>query len=191
MIRIDCQANKYVAKTIKETYPWVLNAIADCYEDYSIADVMFSAGTEENYIGVPLEVKTIKGGFQLKYDGEWNNYFTIGIYNKLNFKDDAPPAGTPIYFINATDAYGNYEKGKYQKLLNHHACLAYLAPDGILIFSCKSLEEAFCGYADYYVRHTTEYGNKYGKRLWETKSVLNLDKGIYIPCNPPLELFEK
>lgn len=191
MIKVDCQANEFVAETLKKTYSWILNAKADCRENFWIDDVMFSAGTEESYIGVPLEVKTIKGGFQLKYDGEWNNYFTCGIYNKLNFKCEPPEAGTPIYFINATDANGDFSKGKYQKLIDNHACLAYLAPDGLLLYSWKNLEDAFCGYADYYVRHTTEYGSKYKNKLWETKSVLNLNKGVYIPCNPPIELFEK
>jgi hypothetical protein len=27
--------------------------------------------------------------------------------------------------------------------------------------------------------------------LWETKAVLDISKGLYIPCNPPIELFEK
>ncbi len=188
MKKVDCERNNFVAQTLKEKYEWIINATADCQENYGIDDVMFSAGTEDNFIGVPLEVKSIKGGFQLKYEGEWNPYFVCGIYNKLVFKGSRPADGTAVYFINATDAHGDFEKGKYQKLLDNHACLAFLAPDGILMFSPKDLKEAFVGYADYYVRHTTEY-KKYGKRDWETKAVLCLEKGTYIPCNPPTELF--
>lgn len=190
MIRIDCQANKFVAKTLQEKIPQIIRATADCTETFGIDDVMFSAGTEDNYIGVPCENKTLKGGWKFKYDGDWNNYFTIDIYNKLDFKNDAPPAGTPIYFINATNAYGDFSKGKYHKLIENHASLTFLGPDSIIFYTWKMLESAFLGYADYYVRHTTEYkGNN--KRLWETKSVLDLSKGLYIPCQPPIDLFEK
>lgn len=190
MYKIDCTLNQFVAKTLRENYEWIINATAECTENFKVDDVMFSAGTEENYVAIPMEVKSIKGGWQLKYDGDWNPYFTTGIYNKLDFKGVPPEVGTPIYFINATDVHGDFSKGKYQKLIDNHACLAYIAPDGILLFSSKTLQDAFCGYADYLVSHTTEYGNNH-KRHWETKSVLNLNKGIYIPCNPPLELFLK
>ena len=189
MVRIDCKANQYVAKTLEEKVAPIFRATADCYETYGIDDLWFSAGTEENYIGVPCENKTLKGGWQFKYEDEWNPYFTIGIYNKLNFKSEPPEAGTPIYFINATDAHGDYSKGKYQKLIDNKASLTFLAPDCIIFYTWKMLKDAFCGYADYYVRHTTEFGNN--RRLWETKAVLRLDKGLYIPCEPPLELFEK
>jgi hypothetical protein len=190
MVKVDCAINKYVAQQLKENYEWIINATADCTENFGIDDIMFSAGTEENYIGVPCEVKSIKGGWQLKYDDDWNNYFTCGIYNKLTFHKEPPTVGTPIYFINATDYRGDYSKGKYQKLLENHACLVYIAPDGMIIFSPKELKNAFVGYADYFVRHTTEYG-KNNKRLWETKAVLDLSQGTYVPCNPPIELFEK
>ena len=74
--------------------------------------------------------------------------------------------------------------------IQNHACLVYIAPDGMIIFNPKELKNAFVGYADYFVRHTTEYG-KNNKRLWETKAVLDLSQGTYVPCNPPIELFEK
>ena len=190
MIRIDCEANKYVAQVLQERVQPIFRATADCTESFWVDDIMFSAGTEQNYIGVPCENKSIKGGFQLKYDGEWNNYFTTGIYNKLDFKGVPPEVGTPIYFINAVDANGDFKKGKYQKLIDNHASLTFFAPDGILFYTPKMLEEAFCGYADYFVRHTTEFGSDYSRR-WETKALIRLDKGLYIPCNPPIEYFEK
>ena len=190
MLKIDCKANQFIAKTLQEKVDIIFRATADCEENYGIDDIWFSAGTEERYVGVPCECKTLKGGWKFKYDDDWNIYFTTGIYNKLNFKKDRPDAGTPIYFINATDAYGNYEKGKYQKILDNKAALTFLAPDCIIFYTAKMLERAFLGYADYYVKHRTEYGGN-NKRLWETKAVLNLNKGLYIPCNPPIELFEK
>ena len=189
MIKTDCRANQFVA-SILPTIPPIFRAKADCTENYWIDDVMFSAGTEEHYIGVPCENKTLKGGWQFKYDGDWNPYFTCGIYNKLSFKKEPPTAGTPIYFINATDAYGDFANGKYQKLIDNKAALTFLGPDCVILFTCKMLERAFCGYADYYVRHTTEFGGK-NKRLWETKAVLDISKGLYIPCNPPIDIFEK
>ena len=190
MLKIDCEANRFVAKTLEEKVGPIIRATADCTENFGIDDIWFSAGTEEKYIGVPCENKSLKGGWKFKYDGEWNPYFTTGIYNKLAFQKEPPSAGTPIYFINATDAYGNYEKGKYRKLIDNHASLTFLGPDCILFYTWKMLADAFVGYADYFVRHRTEYGHDY-KRYWETKAVLDLTKGLYIPCNPPIELFEK
>lgn len=190
MIRIDCEANQFVAKTLQESVEPIFRATADCIETFSVDDIMFSAGTEQNYIGVPCENKSIKGGWQLKYDGEWNNYFTTGIYNKLTFMGEPPKVGTPIYFVNAVDAHGDYKKGKYNKLIENHAALTFFAPDGILFYTPKMLKEAFLGYADYYVRHTTEFGKDYNRR-WETKAIIDLSQGIYIPCEPPIYLFEK
>lgn len=189
MIKTDCAANNYVAG-ILPTIPPIFRAKANCIENFWIDDIMTSAGTEDNYIAMPVENKTLKGGWQFKYDGDWNPYFTCGIYNKLDFKSEPPAVGTPIYFINATDYNGDYSNGKYQKLIDNNACLTFLAPDCVILFTCKMLERAFCGYADYYVRHTTDFGYK-GKRLWETKAILDISKGLYIPCNPPIELFEK
>lgn len=190
MLKIDCKANQYIAKVLEEKVNPIFRAKADCEENYGIDDIMFSAGTKDRFVGVPCECKTLKGGWKFKYGGEWNEYFTIGIYNKLVFKKDPPIVGTPIYFINATDAYGDYSKGKYQKLIDNNASLTFLAPDCIIFYTEKMLEKAFLGYADYYVRHKTEYGGN-NKRLWETKAILDLSKGLYIPCDPPIELFEK
>ena len=190
MIRIDCKANQFVAQTLQEKVAPIFRATADCVESYGIDDIMFSAGTENNYIGVPCENKTLKGGWQFKYSGDWNPYFTASIYNKLTFVGEPPSAGTPIYFINATDAKGDFKKGKYQKLIDNHASLTFFGPDGIIFYTWKMLKDAFCGYADYYVRHTTEFGGN-NKRLWEKKAVIDLSKGLYIPCEPPIELFEK
>lgn len=187
--KVDCESNRWLASALPSVYDWIVDAKADCEEDFTVADVVFSAMTDDNNIkGFDLEAKRIMGGWQLKYDGEWNPYFTSEIYNKLKFEKDMA-SGTPIYFVNATDAYGNEENGKWKKLLDDHACLCYLAPDGLLLFSPKTLKDAFIGYADYYVKHTTQFDNK--KMRWERKAVISLEKGSYIPINPPIELFEK
>lgn len=189
MLKIDCKANEYVASALPLVYEWIIAAKADCEEDYTVRDVVFSAITEDNNVlGFDLENKRIMGGWQLKYNNQWNPYFTSEIYNKLRFESHVE-SGHPIYFVNATDAYGNFENGKWKKLLDSHACLCYLAPDGLLLFSPKALKEAFIGYADYYVKHTTQFNNK--KMLWEKKAVISLEKGAYVPLNPPLYLFEK
>lgn len=189
MIKVDCQANEYIASVLPKVYDWITAAKADCEEDYSIADVVFSAITNEKGIRCyDLEAKRIMGGWQLKYDGEWNPYFTSEIYGKLKFDADIV-SGNPIYFVNASDAYGNTENGKWKKLIDAHACLCFLAPDGLLLFSPKALRDAFIGYADYYVKHTTQFENK--KMRWERKAVIMLEKGSYIPLSPPLEMFEK
>lgn len=180
MQKIDCEANRYVASALVYVYTWVTNATADCEEDFSVADVVFSAMTDGELSQHLLENKRIMGGYQLKYDGKWNNYFTSDIYDKLKFHTLSPEEGTPIYFVNDT---------KWDRLLDAHACLCFLAPDGMLLFSQKELKEAFLGYADYFVSHTTQFSNK--KRRWERKAILDLSKGSYVMLNPPMHLFIK
>lgn len=150
-------------------------------EDYKISDAWIVSTASTEY---PLENKTIKGGFNFKEDGQWRTYFTRDIYSKLNF-ETAVTTGTPVYFINAEDKFHNMENGKWQKLMtDDRSCLSFLAKDGIVLFSHKSLEKAFIGYATYYVSHTTEFGNK-GPRKPEKKAVLDLSKGLFIPCDTP------
>lgn len=180
MYKVDCEANKYVASALVSVYSWIINATASCEEDYSVGDVVFSAVTDGVLTSYDLENKRIMGGWQLKYSGQWNTYFTADIYDKLKFQTLPPEEGTPIYFINDS---------KWNRLLDAHACLCFLAPDGILLFSHKELKEAFLCYADYYVKHTTQFGNR--TMSWEKKAVLNLSKGAYVPLNPPMELFYK
>lgn len=181
MVRVDCAINKYVANFLKETYDWVLDASADCVESFGLDDIMISAGTIDSYTGIPVESKSIKGGWQIKKEGEWNDYFTSGIYNKLRFEGESLSSGTPIYFVNQT---------KYKRLMDTPgACLVYAAPDGILLYNHKQLKEAFKGYADYYVKHTTELGDRHMQ--WETKALLDMSKAKYLPWNAPKELFEK
>ena len=190
MIKIDCNRNKYVASVLEDKVPQIERAVADCTENFDIDDIMLSARTNNVIIGVPCENKALLGGWKFKYDGEWNPYFTTDIYHKLRFKEEPPEEGTPIYFINATDANGDYSNGKYQRLIDNNAALTFVAPDCIIFYTSRMLDSAFCGFADYYVRHRTEYGHDY-RRFWETKAILNLNKGLYIPCDPPLEMFEK
>lgn len=190
MYKNDCKANKYVATVLKMAVRNILNATADCSENYWIDDISISAGTEDNYQYYPCENKTLKGGWQFKYDDTWNPYFTGDIYRKLRFEGEAPASGTPIYFINATDAYGDIKNGKYYKLVDNNACLSFLGPDCILFYTPAMLKSAFMGYADYYVPHTTEFGYNKGRR-WEKKAILNLSMAYIIPCSPPIDIFEK
>ena len=180
MCKPDYEANRYIASVLVIIYPWITNATAPCEEDYSVGDVVFSAMTDEGLVEHQLESKRIMGLYQLKYSGQWNTYFTADIYDKLKFQTLPPEEGTPIYFVN---------ESKWNRLLDAHACLCFLAPDGMILFSHKELKEAFLCYADYYVSRTTQFGDK--KKSWEKKAVLNLSKGAYVPLNPPLELFKK
>ena len=190
-MKTDYNANKYVAEQLMKTFPGhIIAAEAIENENYKVNDIQFTASTN----GYPVyfcENKTIKGGYCLKEDGDFRDYFSKDIYKKLRFEDTGITSGTPVYFVNATDTYGNLDKGKYQKLLDANACLSFLAPDGIVLFSPKTLREAFIGYADYYVSHTTDFGRSWERKKWEKKAVLDLCKGYFIPCTPPDDLFKK
>jgi len=178
-VELECESNKYVASALVSIYSWIVNATADCVEDYTVGDVVFSAITNIGLSRHDLENKRILGGWQLKYDGQWNKYFTTEIYKKLRFETDMS-SGLPIYFINET---------KWNRIMDAKGCLCYLAPDGMLLFSNKALKDAFVGFADYYVKHTTQFADK--RMEWEKKAVLNLEYGAYVPLSPPRELFEK
>lgn len=96
MHKTDCDRNTWVASSMMGIYDWVTNATADCVEDYLPYDILFSASTASGHI-IPhkMEVKSITGGFQFKYDGQWNNYFSTdnpdGIVRKMMFGNVPPP----------------------------------------------------------------------------------------------------
>lgn len=223
MHKTDCDINRSVASWMKETFDWVTDATADCEEDYSVGDIVFSACTKSGEIIVKQqEVKSLKGGFQFKYDGQWNNYFSTdnpdGIIRKMVFGNTPPNnmsimdvpykwdpdsftptyedlpkewEGKHIYILNAEDKYHRVHNGKFYKMVDNHACLCYVAPDGMIFFNPTKLKEAVLGYAWFQVKsHTEEFGEK---RIpaWELKVVLDLDKGKYYPANLPKELFNK
>lgn len=186
-MKIEYETNKWVADAIVSAFPqFIIAAEATKEENYDVDDIRFTAAT---YSVHALENKTLKGGYKFKEDGEFRDYFTKDIYKKLKFERDIT-SGTPVYFVNAEDAYHNMSNGKWQKLLDNNACLSFLAPDGIYIFSPKTLRDAFVGYADYWVSHTTDLG-KTGPKHPEKKAVLDMSKATHIPCNPPERFFKK
>lgn len=181
--------NKWVADTLVEYLPGlIIDAKATKEEEnYGVDDIIFTSVTYNVY---PLESKTLKGGFNFMKDGKFTDYFTRDIYKKLAFEDTGITSGTPVYFVNAEDRNHRKENGKWNKLLEARACLSYLAPEGIYIFSPKSLKDAFIGYADYWVSPTTEIG-KPGPKHPEKKAILDMSKSTYIHCTPPPEFFIK
>ena len=97
MHKTDCEINNWVASWMVGEYDWVSNATADCEENFGVDDVVFSATTKSGDIVVRCaEVKSIKGGFNFKYDGQWNNWFSTmnpdGIMKKLKFGNTPPPS---------------------------------------------------------------------------------------------------
>lgn len=141
-----------------------------------------------NHNAFPLENKSILGNFRFKEEGEdeFRDYFKEELPNKMRLDCDIPK-GTPVYFINA-EAYSG--PSKWEKVNISGACLSILAADGIVLYSPRTLKEAFLGYGSAFVTHRTEIGNK-GKKRWEKKALLDLSKGVFIPCNTPKELIIK
>ena len=187
MQKVDCRQNQWLAKALVllSADTKVFAATADCEENYKVDDLWISARTNNGYwTSFPLENKTIKGGFQLKYDGQWNDYFSTtnpnGIMKKLS-GNTIPEVGH-IYFINSS---------KYNKLVDNNCCLAYLAPDGFILYSPNRLQEAFIGFAWYKNKsHTEEFGERYNPH-WELKALIDLEKGTYYKAEGPIEIFKK
>lgn len=224
MLKTDCKINNWVASWMVDTYDWITNATADCKENYGIDDIVFSATTSSGEILRKFtEVKSLKGGYQFKHDGQWNKYFSAsnpdGIVRKMKF-GNVPPSnmdilelpynweptsfvpeyapmpeeweGKNIYILNALDKFNRAHNSKTYKVFENNASLCYVAPDGLILFSPKTLREAFLGYAWFQVKsHTAEIGDVKYCPAWELKCVFDLDKGIYHEATPPRELFIK
>ena len=187
MHKVDCDSNKWLAQALvllsAETQ--VFAATADCTENFDIDDLWISAFTKSgNWTSMPIENKAIKGLFQLKYDGEWNSYFSTanpkGIMKKLS--GSTIPEDGHVYFINYP---------KYEKLVENNAGLAYLAPDGFIIYSPASLKKAFLGKVWYKNKSHTEEINPWFNPHWEEKALIDLEAGRYFPIEGPIELFKK
>ncbi len=221
MYKVDCEINKWVASWMKSNFEWITDATADCVEDYSVGDIVFSGCTKSGDIIVKQqEVKSYKGGWHFKYDGEWSDYFLAenpkGVSRKMMF-GNTPPSnmsimdvpyqwdpdsftpeyaempeewkGKHIYMLNAEDKYHRVHNSKFYKMVDAHACLCYVAPDGLIFFNPTKLKDAVLGYAWYQVKgHTEEFGEK-KQPVWELKVIIDLEKGSYHPANPPRELF--
>ena len=190
MNKIEYEINCWVASALTTYVPSIIAAVAREEEDYEVADVDMSANTSSNPLGYayyPLEIKRIKGGYKFKNrDGEWRTFFTRDYYDRLQFEDTGITTGSPIWIINAEDRTGGETNAKLYKLIQSNACLAFVAADGIVLFSPHSLKKAIIGFAYWFGSHTTEFKDK-GKRK-EKKAVLNLAEGLFIPCTPPKDL---
>ena len=174
----DYDANTWVSTFLNEHFDWVINSTAAVNENYWINDIDLSASTKSGELKYyPIEMKVIKGGYLF----HGNTWFIDGIRKKSILPDDVD-ANIRLYILN---------KEKYEKLVEHHAVLIYLFPDGILMFSPKTLKKAFVCFGEYLNKsHTEEFGEKYNPH-YETKAFLDLDKGCFIECDPPKNLFEK
>lgn len=153
-------------------------------EDYKISDAWLTSTGNTEY---PLENKTITGGWTFKENGEWRCYFTGGCSKSIfdKFSGCTIATGTPVYILNAETESGEFEGCKWDKMMkNPKSCLSILAADGVVLFSHKSLQDAFLGYTYMWVKHTKEFGKK-ESRHWEKKAVYSLEKGLFIPSKTP------
>lgn len=97
--------------------------------------------------------------------------------------------GKHIYMLNAEDKWHGITNCKTYKVFQKNACLFYIAPDGLILFTPKRLREAFLGYAWFKCKHTKEIGNN-DEYVWELKAFFDLDKGAYYPLELDKELFQ-
>lgn len=188
--QIETARTDYVCSLLKENSgsTGIIDHRIAKIEDYKISDAwLMSTGNTE----YPLENKTITGGWNFKEDGKWRCYFTGGCSKSIfgKFRSDCTIAtGTPVYILNAETESGVYDGCKWDKMMkNPKSCLSILAADGVVLFSHKSLQDAFLGYTYMWVKHTTEFG-KNEKCHWEKKAVYDLSKGLFIPCHTPEKL---
>lgn len=132
MYKVDCEINKWVASWMVGNYDWITDATASCEENYQIDDIVFSGVTMSGDIIVKQEeVKSLKGGFQFKYNGQWSDYFSTdnpnGIIKKMRFGNvpphnmsimDVPYKWEPETFTPEYDEMPEEWKGKHIYILN-------------------------------------------------------------------------
>lgn len=87
----------------------------------------------------------------------------------------------PIQMINAANKYGDTENCKLAEMLKNNIGLAYLALDGILLFTPEQFRKSILGYGWVYLSHTKEFGDK--SKRFEKKALIDMSKGIFIPLN--------
>lgn len=154
-------------------------------ENHGVDDAWLISNKHKAY---PLENKSILDGWRFKEEGkkEFRDYFKVDLPNKMRL-ECVIPEGTPVYYINAEADSG---PSKWEKVNESGACLSILAADGLVIYSPETLKEAFLGYGYDFVYHKTEFANK-GEKRWEKKAILDLSKGLFIPCNTPKDIMTK
>ena len=97
MFKTDCNINNLVGGYMLNTYEWIIKVEVNCQENYGVDDIVFYILTKTGEIIKRVaEVKSIKGGFNFKYDGEWNNWFNLdnpnGIAKKMKFGNVPSPS---------------------------------------------------------------------------------------------------
>lgn len=132
MHKVDCEINNWVASWMVGEYDWVVDATADCEENFQVDDIVFTATTTcGDRIIKQQEVKSLKGGYQFKYNGEWNEYFSVdnpnGIIKKMKFGNvppadmdilDVPHQWEPESFAPSDESIPENWKGKHIYILN-------------------------------------------------------------------------
>lgn len=132
MYKVDCEINTWTASWIEDNYDWVSSASADCTENYNVDDVVFTAVTKSgDKVVRSMEIKSLKGGFQLKYGDEWNEWFSTdnpnGVLKRMKFGNvpppnmdilDAPHDWEPSYFTPEDAEMPEEWKGKHIYFLN-------------------------------------------------------------------------
>lgn len=97
MYKTDCEINNWVSSCMVSDFDYVVSATANCEENWKVDDIHFQVINKDGDIEDRIaEVKSIKGGFNFKYDGQWNNWFSTmnpdGIIRKMKFGNTPPPS---------------------------------------------------------------------------------------------------
>lgn len=90
------------------------------------------------------------------------------------------------WMLNYTNADGS--PGKFQTM--DGVCLQYIFKDGVLMFSPEELGEAYLGTAFYTCSQRQEFERSRRRRTPQLKAMINLEKGVWVPCTPPDWVFE-
>lgn len=177
--RLDYMRNEFVGSKLMEEFDSITATAQTESEDHKAGDFSVTA----KGIDVWVENKTVNISFEHDTKDRLDPWKNNNWFYKPTLKE-----GHRYWMLNAVD-YGNL-KGKFFECVENGVALAYLFRDGILYFKPSALLEADAGIGIYRCSQRTEFEAEKRKPSYQAKMIIDLEKGKWIPCEVPKELFD-
>lgn len=180
--RIDWDRVQFVGARLTGKWPWLSTGATedeDCGAgDFSAWTVDARGAVENEWL---VEVKSVGARFEAA---------DRRFYPLQNPKWVFAPVegGRKYWMLNALNLDGTLGKGMVMR--NEGIALAYLFKDGVLYFSPKRLYEATELMGIYKCPQRTEFEPEKRKETCQAKLLVDLSKGIWLPCDVPERLFD-
>ena len=174
--RLDAERIAFVGARLTDKWPWLSTGATES-EDCGAGD--FSAWTEDN--DWLVEVKSVGA----RFEGE-----DARLYPLRNPRWAFAPVegGRKYWMLNALNPDGTLGKGMVMR--GGGMALAYLFRDGVLYFTPRRLYEATTLMGIYRCSQRTEFEPEKRRETYQSKLLVDLSKGIWLPCEVPDSLLD-